>query len=232
QHRQRSTASRVTIFCLKDASIASTKTSFETIRLLESLEAKTFAREKGLLDYTYLLRACESIDTAYTVMLEDDVIALDGWYNWTKIALSVAEQKTIEESADKWLYLRLFYAEQFLGWNSEEWPAYLLSSLLTALLVGATATASRHCRPAMTAYLPSNIITVLADHNTFNDCRGARDAQVRLLFSWVGLSTGPHQKLVSWYESKRIGYFEMLTESYADENNELRWAPKPGLYRQ
>lgn len=33
--------------------------------------------------------------------------------------------------------------------------------------------------------------------------------------------------LVSWYESKRVGYVDMLTESYADENNETRWALTP-----
>ena len=35
--------------------------------------------------------------------------------------------------------------------------------------------------------------------------------------------------LVSWYESKRIGYVDMLTESYADENNEVRWALTPSV---
>lgn len=73
----------------------------EHIRKLETPEAKTFAREKGLLDYIYLLRACESINTSYTVMLEDDVIALDGWYHRTKQALSEAERQTIEEGVDK-----------------------------------------------------------------------------------------------------------------------------------
>lgn len=63
----------------------------EHIRHLETPEAKTFAREKGLLDYIYLLRTCESMNTSYTAMLEDDIIALDGWYHWTKNALSVAE---------------------------------------------------------------------------------------------------------------------------------------------
>lgn len=63
----------------------------EHIRNLETPEAKTFAREKGLLDYIYLLRACDSINTSYTIILEDDVIALDGWYYWTKNALSLAE---------------------------------------------------------------------------------------------------------------------------------------------
>lgn len=79
----------------------SEKVDIEHIRNLETPEEKSFAREKGLLDYTYLLRACESINTSYTVMLEDDVIALDGWYHRTKHALSVAERQTVEKGIDK-----------------------------------------------------------------------------------------------------------------------------------
>lgn len=32
-------------------------------------------------------------------------------------------------------YLRLFYTEEFLGWNSQFWPTYLTSSLLLAILL-------------------------------------------------------------------------------------------------
>ncbi|KAJ5146225.1 uncharacterized protein N7515_000789 [Penicillium bovifimosum] len=217
----------------------------EHIRELETPEAKSFAREKGLLDYIYLLRACESVNTSYTVMLEDDVIALDGWYHRTKNALSLAEQQTIEEGVDKWLYLRLFYTEQFLGWNSEEWPAYLLFSLLAALGVVAIATAIRHCRPATTAYLPNEIIALLAFVMT--------PLLIILFFAagritMLSIPAGVHEMpkfgccsqglvfpqsrigdLVSWYESKRAGYVDMLTEIYADENNEIRWALTPSV---
>lgn len=64
------------------------------IRHLETPEEKSGAHEKGLLDYTYLLKACESVNTSYTVMLEDDVVALDGWYHRTKHALAAIEQQT------------------------------------------------------------------------------------------------------------------------------------------
>lgn len=33
--------------------------------------------------------------------------------------------------------------------------------------------------------------------------------------------------LVSWYESKRAGYVDMLTEDYADQNGDTRWALTP-----
>ncbi|KAI3071552.1 CAZyme family GT109 [Aspergillus niger] len=134
----------------------------EHIRSLETPEAKKFAREKGLFDHTYLLKACEALNTSYTVILEDDVVALDGWYHRTKQALDVAERKAEEEGVDQWLYLRLFYTEIFLGWNSEEWPTYLFFSLLTAAVVVITTTAIRYCCPATDRYLSNEIITVLS----------------------------------------------------------------------
>ncbi|RHZ63937.1 hypothetical protein CDV55_102394 [Aspergillus turcosus] len=112
------------------------------VRGLETPEEKSGAHEKGLLDYTYLLKACGSINTSYTVMLEDDVIALDGWYHRTKHALAAIEQQTLKEGADFFPQARI------------------------------------------------------------ND-------------------------LVSWYESKRAGYVDMLTEDYADQNGETRWALTP-----
>ncbi|KAJ6020124.1 hypothetical protein N7499_003419 [Penicillium canescens] len=217
----------------------------EHIRKLETPDAKTFAREKGLLDYTYLLGACESVDTSYTVMLENDIIALDGWYHRTKNALSVAEQQTIEEGVDKWLYLRLFYTEQFLGCNSEAWPTYLSSSLLGTLGVVAIATAICHCRPATTAYLPNKIIALLAFVITplliilfFAAGRIAMlpmPAGVHAMPEFGCCSQGlvfPQVRigdLVSWYESKRIRYVDMLTESYFDENKEIRRALTPSV---
>lgn len=77
-------------------------------------------------------------------MLEDDVLAMDGWYYRTREALDSAERQMAEKDESKCkhsiyqlsyppnyllgLYLRLFYTEQFLGWNSEEWPTYLFYS--------------------------------------------------------------------------------------------------------
>ncbi|KAJ5495363.1 hypothetical protein N7539_000479 [Penicillium diatomitis] len=199
----------------------------EHIRELETPEAKIFAREKGLLDYVYLLRACESLHTSYTVMLEDDVVALDGWYHRTKEALLVAEQKT------------------FLGWNSEEWPTYLLSSLLLALGVVALATVIRYSRPATAAYLPNKVIAILAfvitpliiilffaaGRVTMLPMAAAVHKMPRFGCCSQGL-VFPQTRigdLVSWYEFKRLGYIDMLTEEYADANNEVRWALTPSV---
>ncbi|QMW42654.1 hypothetical protein G4B11_006024 [Aspergillus flavus] len=215
------------------------------IRSLETAEARTLALEKGLLDYTYLLKACTAIGTPYTVMLEDDIITLDGWYHRTKEAISAVERQTAEKKALKWLYLRLFYTENFLGWNSEEWPIYLFYSLLSASAVLLTALIVRRYRPTSKPYLPRETIIVLTFVCT---------PLLIILFFAAGrvtmlpISEGVHEMpkfgccsqgfvfphsrikdLVSWYESKGIGYVDMLTEDYANQNGELRWALTPSV---
>ncbi len=52
-------------------------------------------REKALFDYTYLLKACAAVGTPYIAMLEDDVIALDGWYHRTQEALQQVEDQSV-----------------------------------------------------------------------------------------------------------------------------------------
>jgi hypothetical protein len=56
------------------------------------LEKNTGYREKGLFDYTYLLKACVDVGSPYIAMLEDDVVAMDGWFHRTKNALSELEK--------------------------------------------------------------------------------------------------------------------------------------------
>ena len=71
------------------------------IRGLETDEAKASGREKALFDYIYLLKACEATNTPYIVILEDDVVALDGWYHRTRDALASAEQQSEEIGISK-----------------------------------------------------------------------------------------------------------------------------------
>ncbi|OQE27931.1 hypothetical protein PENFLA_c005G05868 [Penicillium flavigenum] len=215
------------------------------IRSLETDEAKIAGREKALFDYTYLLKACAKIDTPYVVMLEDDLVALDGWYHRTQTALSSAEEQTREMGAANWLYLRLFYTEEYFGWNAEEWLAYLLYSILVVCLVVCVLLVFRrfnaHARPLlpnMTIILLSGIFTPLLIGLFF--------AMGRV--TMLPRPNGVHQmpkfgccsqafvfpksripELVDLYTSKRIGYVDMLTEEYANARNEIRWAVTPSL---
>ncbi|KAF7589514.1 hypothetical protein BBP40_004221 [Aspergillus hancockii] len=131
------------------------------IRELESNEHKKFAREKALFDYTYLLTACQAVDAPYVAMLEDDVLAQDGWYHRTRNALADAEQQMASKSKSKWLYLRLFYTEQLLGWNSEEWPIYLFFSLLTTIFLTYILLGTIHYQPNTRPFLPDDTAFLL-----------------------------------------------------------------------
>jgi len=42
----------------------------------------------------------------------------------------------------------------------------------------------------------------------------------------------PHDKaldLIQWYETKKVGFVDVLTEDYADQNHETRWALTPSV---
>jgi hypothetical protein len=73
----------------------SSTVDLDHIRWLES--DKALMREKALFDYTYLLKACEAVGTPYIAMLEDDVIAMDGWFHRTISALSQVRKKIVEK---------------------------------------------------------------------------------------------------------------------------------------
>ena len=71
---------------------ASEQDSARVHRLVETdLEFK----RKPLFDYVYLLRTCYERGSPYIIMLEDDVVAADGWYYRTKKALKIWSASTI-----------------------------------------------------------------------------------------------------------------------------------------
>ncbi|KAB8339064.1 hypothetical protein FH972_022000 [Carpinus fangiana] len=95
-------------------------------------------RRKGLYDYAYLLDTCMQTGAPNVLVLEDDVVAMDGWFARTRAAVQAAHSV-----GKDWLYLRLFYTDTFMGWNGESWGTYLFHSVQAALLV-AIATALAH----------------------------------------------------------------------------------------
>lgn len=66
----------------------------DRIKELEKTQNKLSGREKGLFDYTYLLKACQATNASHVVILEDDVIALDGWLHRVREALDKAQRQT------------------------------------------------------------------------------------------------------------------------------------------
>jgi len=103
--------------------------SLEQIRRWE--ETQDY-KAKGIFDYAYLLDACYQTGASYIAMFEGDVLAVPGWFPRVQMALRQLERQSW---GMPWLYLRLFYTEHYLGWNSEEWPTYLSYSVLTAIVL-------------------------------------------------------------------------------------------------
>lgn len=199
-------------------------------------------REKALFDYTYLMRACSRIKPAHIAIFEDDTLALEGWYYRTQQALDIAQQRF-----EDFLYLRLFFTEQFLGWNAEYWSTYLFNSVL--LIVGAIVIlqALRSLLPqrtekiftnrniALTAFVfvPFNILLLFAagrvtivggvspgvrEMNSFGCCAQA------LVYPY-----DKAQDLIHWHTEKRVGFVDSLTEEYADEHDERRLVLSPAV---
>ncbi|KAL1960408.1 hypothetical protein VTO42DRAFT_7707 [Malbranchea cinnamomea] len=218
---------------------------FDHIRKLETEGG--LLREKGLFDYTYLLKACQSAGTPYVLILEDDVLAMEGWYHRTKQALYDVEQQTRALGASKHLYLRLFYTQQFLGWNSEDWFTYLVCSIVTVASVWGTLILARRYVPQMNRLLSREVIFVL--------CFICTPLAIILFFcagrvSMLPIPPGVHQMprfgccsqalvfphervgdVIAWYESKRVGFADSLLEEFADQNNEIRWALTPSVFQ-
>jgi hypothetical protein len=81
---------------------------------LEQDQNKISGREKGLFDYTYLLKACHAVNASHVVMLEDDVVLLDGWFHRAQLALSAAARQTAEMGASSCESIRVSSAGKWM----------------------------------------------------------------------------------------------------------------------
>ncbi|KAL1304364.1 hypothetical protein AAFC00_003367 [Neodothiora populina] len=203
-------------------------------------------REKGLLDHTYLLKACYAKETPYVAMFEDDILAMDGWYHRTLAGLEEAESRSARSRTSRdFLYLRLFYTEEFLGWNSEHWRIYLSWSLLTMTVLVTSLSLVRCIFPAGRKVLSQQVpyiicgvclplsillffaagkVTVLPLPIGINEMNNYGCCSQGLVFS-----RSKAEELSAWFETKKIGFVDMLTEEYADQYDELRWALTPSV---
>lgn len=61
---------------------------------IRQMEKESNFIRKGLVDYVFLLKKCRDTGAEYITILEDDVLALHGWFHRAKHALDVAWEKT------------------------------------------------------------------------------------------------------------------------------------------
>ena len=203
-------------------------------------------RKKALFDYAYLLRTCYERNVPWVIMVEDDTIAADGWFYRTRRA--VAELTKRSDYMDM-LYLRLFYNERLLGWNSEEWFSYVVWSLFIEALVISAIVAALKYGPKETRQIltPLTSITIVAICTPM--LLGLYFAAGRLTVSPLrrGLNKMPTYgccsqafafpshvipEMLEYYNSKVFegGYVDVLTEIYGRQHKLDRWALTPSVF--
>lgn len=129
---------------------------------LKSLEANRMFAEKGVFDYVYMLDSCYKTNAQYIAIFEDDVLAQEGWYARAVSGLrDLEKQGARDENGPSWLYMRLFYTEKFLGWNSEEWPTYAFWSMCVILTPALAALFVRRKIPSLRNSLSNTFLTII-----------------------------------------------------------------------
>ncbi|CAD0086133.1 unnamed protein product [Aureobasidium vineae] len=221
--------------------------SNQEMEYIESLELKDVEhRTKGLYDYNYLMKACHAKNTPYIALLEDDVVAMDGWYHRTVYGIHQAETRSRQMKPSRdFLYLRMFYTEEFLGWNNENWPTYAFWSVLfisgSICLVFGLPMAYQYPKRLLTPRLSLAIVTLIVPWAVVM-VFAAGKATVLPLPEGInemnnfgccaqGLVFPRHKALdlIEWFTTSRVGFADMLIEQYANEHGEQRWALTPSI---
>ena len=210
---------------------------------LRDWETNKDFRKKAVFDYTYVLQKCVDARTRWIAMIEDDTLAVDGWFPRTMEALQKADQQHPTTEEIDWLYLRLFYTEEFLGWNSEEWRGYFAASIAITGMMGMALLLIRHL--VFENIITNGAIAII--------CLVCVPACILLYFMVGRLSVYPpppgvyrlpkfgccaqglvfsHRmasKVVNRLSQGREGYVDQIIEAWANEANLVRWVTIPSL---
>jgi hypothetical protein len=203
-------------------------------------------REKGLFDYNYLLKRCYATGASNVAILEDDVVAMDGWYHRLVAGIKQAEAKSVTvDNEPDYLYLRMFYTEEFLGWNGEDWPTHVSWSLMVVILSVLLVHGLRSSCPGTTRFLtiwvsagicfvcvPLGIVLFFAaGKTTMLPLTPGINKMNNYGCCAQGLVYPRHKvpQLIEWFEATRIGFADMLVEQYANDHHEQRWALTPSV---
>ena len=220
--------------------------SEEQLKDLKTWEKERDYRKKTIFDYTYLLEHCHHSGASWIAMVEDDTLAMAGWYSKAMNAIDAADAQhhgSPKTSDSDWLYLRLFYTEEFFGWNIEEWPRYLLASVIITSVIAISLLTIRAC----TIHKRLSISTIFTISLIYTP------AFIVLYFlagrtSLQPLTPGVHQmpnigccaqgfifsremapKVIQRLRTKESGFVDTLLEEWADEEGLVRWAVVPSL---
>ncbi|KAK3681339.1 hypothetical protein B0T22DRAFT_531238 [Podospora appendiculata] len=201
---------------------------------------------KSKFDYSIVMEECTKTGAPYILMVEDDVVFLDGWRHRTMDALDDAAAKSRETKGAGFLYLRLFYYEGLLGWNAQSWPRYLGASLATAASVLCVLLLTRRLVPTARLHLTRSallLITlvftpllILLFFAAGANCVLPRPAGVHLMPENACCGQGlvfPRatvtEKLLPYFRANIWSEVptDSFVEAYADQTGGLRWALTP-----
>ncbi|KAH7410165.1 hypothetical protein DE146DRAFT_340939 [Phaeosphaeria sp. MPI-PUGE-AT-0046c] len=216
------------------------------IRIMEQAGGRV--EEKAIFDYAYLLNKCAEQFTPYIAILEDDTLAMHGWYHRTMAAIHEAEQQAaLRRSKPDFLYLRLFYTEEFLGWNRQRWKSYLWLSICAAALPTAFLVLVRVFQPR------TKLSITLTTRRAFLTLYSVLAVLILFYFSLGRITVHPipngvhemprfgccsqayvfpnlkAQDLVTYFKERHVGYTDVLLEDFANERDELRFAITPSV---
>lgn len=210
---------------------------------LRDWETNKDYRKKAIFDYTYVLQRCVDAGTQWITMIEDDTLAVDGWFPRAMEALQKADEQHSSTEEMDWLYLRLFYTEEFLGWNTEEWPRYFAASVAVIGMTGMALFLIRQFIFENT--ITNNVIAIT--------CFVCAPAFISLYFMAGRLSMQPSlpglyqmpefgccaqglvyshnmaSKVITRLSQVREGYVDQIVEAWANEANLVRWVTIPSL---
>ncbi|KAI3332239.1 hypothetical protein HD806DRAFT_519018 [Xylariaceae sp. AK1471] len=218
----------------------------ERFALAHVMESNQTHGTKAKFDYSIVMEECEKSGASNILMIEDDVVFMDGWWHRVAEALDIAMTKTWELGHKDFFYLRLFYYEGLLGWNSESWATYLLFSLTIVASVLCVLLLTRQHVPATRLYLTRFVIflatlvftplLVILYFAAGSNCVLPRPLGVHLMPENACCGQGlvfPRAKvtdeLLPLFHSNR--WSEVPTDSFIEEHADLtrglRWALTP-----
>ncbi|KAI1445909.1 hypothetical protein F5Y02DRAFT_408165 [Annulohypoxylon stygium] len=218
----------------------------EYLSLAHQMERNQSHGIKAKFDYSIVMEECEKTSAPYILIVEDDVVFLDGWRHRTMQALDTATTKSWGAGHTDFLYLRLFYYEGLLGWNSESWLAYLASSLVVAGGVLSLLLLMRRWMPKARIHLthPVFFLAILVFTPLFiilffsagGNCVMPQPEGVRLMTKnaccgqgLVFPRTTVSNELLPYFRSNRWTQIptDSFIEEFAEETGGLRWALTP-----
>ena len=217
----------------------------EDLARIQEWEDGSWYRNKTIFDYTYLLNDCYATGARYITMIEDDTLAVEGWYAFALQALRDIETQMHTRTGTEWVFLRLFYAEDLFGWNSESWATYLFWSFVGwAMITGSLIIARSRYRSAQ-AFLSNAAMSMISGF--------CLPALIALLFAsgsnsiWP-LAPGIHEMnkfgccsqgyiyprniiepLLKRTDLETDWLVDMMVEQISNKEGWIRWARTPAL---